>query len=345
MRVSSLFVTHRIDGFFSLTRLEETLSTIFPSVPNVFFTVRQKEFSSRELYAKRTALISTIPNFWSEILTSGAVPAVFGATLTPLDAVILRYVTSINVERYQIKSDTEGEPRSLRFTFEFATNRFFSDAKVVKDFEYRTDDNGPGGYVSKPVNFKWTKEAKKQGMNKLLDLAEELYQAEQAYVSGVIEQNEREGLWQYEKLRGELEKQENEESSEDSRSFLEWFGYRGAVNSLAKPSKPTNGNANGDSKDDEDDEEEEEEDDGMLDVDIFPAGEDVAVAIAEDLWPNAMDYFIQATTGDIEQGSDYEDEDEDEEAPELVDTAEFDGFEDDEAADPRPAKKRKTSKS
>lgn len=297
-------------------------------------TVRQKEFSSRELYAKRNALTAAIPSFWSEILTSGAVPAELGAVFTPLDVTVLESVKSLNVERYQIKSDTEGEPRSLRFTFEFAPNKFFSDTKIIKDFEYIAFGGGPGGYVSKPVNFKWTKDAKKAGVNKLLDLAEQLYQAEQALGhDGPVDQQERESLWQYEKLRKALEQVENEEVEEDGHSFLEWFGYRGAVNTAPKP-KPANGEANGDAEDDEDDEEEEE--DGVLDVEIFPAGEDVAVAIAEDLWPNVMDYFIQATTDGVEEESD----DDDDNAPELIEADDFEGFEE---TDSRPAKKRKTT--
>lgn len=266
---------------------------------------------------------------------SGAVPAALGTVLTPIDGEILNSIESLNVERYQIKSDTEGEPRSIRFTFHFAENNYFSDTTVVKDFEYKAFGDGPGGYVSTPLNFKWKKQAKKQGLNAFLDLAEQLYQAEQALVSnGGIEQKERESLWQYEKLREEMEKEEDKAEENDGHSFLEWFGYRGAVNTAPK-SKPKNGDAEGDS-----DDEDEDEDDGMLDVEIFPAGEDVAIAIAEDLWPNVMDYFIQATSEDVEMDSDEDDED-DEDIPELVEAD--DALEEKPEDDPRPVKKRKTT--
>lgn len=206
---------------------------------------------------------------------------------------------------------------------------------MVKDFEYKAFGGGPGGYVSKPVNFKWTKRAQKTKINTLLDLAEQLYQAEEALVqNGGIEQKEREGLWQYEKLREELEK----EAEGDGRSFLDWFGYRGAVNTKTN-SQPANGNTQEDVGDES---ESEDEDDAILDVEIFDSGDDVAIAIAEDLWPNVMDYFIQATSEDTEGDSDENDD-----APELVETADFEGFqeepEEEPEADPRPAKKRKTT--
>lgn len=262
---------------------------------------------------------------------SGAVPATLGAVLTPVDGDILNSIESLNVERYQIKSDTEGEPRSIRFTFKFSENDYFSDETIIKDFEYKAFGDGPGGYLSTPINFKWKKQAKKHGINKFLDLAEQLYQAEQALVQkGPIEQKERESLWQYEKLREDMEKEEEQEAENDGHSFLEWFGYRGAVNTSLKP-KPENGDAGDESED------EEEEDDGTLDVEIFPAGEEIAIAIAEDLWPNVMDYFIQATTEDVEMDSDNEDD-----APELVPAEESD-VADEKEIDPRPAKKRKTT--
>lgn len=272
---------------------------------------------------------------------AGAVPAALGAVLSPTDGEILNSIKSLNVDRYQIKSDTEGEPRSLRFTFTFAENDFFSDTTVVKDFEYKAFGDGPGGYVSTPHNFQWKKQGKRKGLNTFLDLAQQLYQAEQSFASsgtGPIDQKEREGLWQYEKLREALEKEEAQEPENDGHSFLEWFGYRGAVNTESS-SKAKNGDADSESEDDDFDNDDDDEEDGMLDVEIFPSGEDVAVAIAEDLWPNVMDYFIQATSDEPEMDSDIEEDDDDEDAPQLVNVDDLDGPED----DPRPAKKRKTA--
>lgn len=296
--------------------------------------VRQREYSLKELYERRQKHLSAIPDFWPTVLSHG--PEEFTNMLAPQDGEILDSITSMNVERYQIKNGAEGEPRSLRFTFTFDKNknRFFEDSTVTKDFEFVSRDDGPSGLVSKPVNFKWTKAAKKAGLNKLLDLSEQLWQAEQALVGNrekganviAIEQKERESLWQYEKLREELEKEEDEP---EEGSFLNWFGYRGAVAQGEK--KEANADA------EEEDLDEEEDDDGILDVEIFPAGEEVANVLAEDLWENVIDYFMQAQAEE-DLDMDMEGESEDGDAPELVETVDFEGFNDDEKP---PSKKQR----
>ena len=93
---------------------------------------------------------------------------------------------------------------------------------------------------------------------------------------------------------------------------------------------------------DGEDDDEEIEEDGFLDVEIFPAGEEVAVALAEDLWPDAMDFFMRAN-----------EEPEDEDEMDGLDGVE-DGFDSDEApslvgeeelaelTNLRPAKRQRT---
>lgn len=299
--------------------------------------VRQSEYAKRELYATRSKHLQAIPSFWPTVL--GAGPDEFQAILSENDGEILASIMNINIERYQIKSDTEGEPRSLRFTFEF-DSELFEDKSITKDFEFIANDDiqGGGGYVSKPVNFKWTKAGKKKGVNKMLDLAEQLYQAEMALGSKdktqwAIDHKSREGLWQFEKLREAMEKEEEKamdgEDVDSGRSFLDWFGYRGAVGLVVPDATPTKAE-NGVQNEEEDDEEIE---DPTLDVEIFPAADDIAAALAEDLWPNVMDYFMQAQDEDDDDDIDIDmNADDDEDAPELV---EFDGFDEDE----RPAKK------
>ena len=120
----------------------------------------------------------------------------------------------------------------------------------------------------------------------------------------------------------ELEKK-LEESTEGSLSFFAWFGFRGrdvsAEESITamkvererrekirrgeqivvspskgvEPQKETDdGDADVDtSVDDHDDGDEDDE----LSREIFPGGEDLAIAISEDLFPNAMKYFSMNT--------------------------------------------------
>lgn len=305
-------------------------SLIFPTPPQqdetvnlLYLAVRQKEYSLKELYARRQTCLARIPSFWSTVVANG--PEELQAVLAPNDAPVFNALKSMKVERYQIKSDTEGEPRSLRFTFEFEKNEFFEDSIVVKDFEYRVREDG-GSLVSRPVTFHWTNKAKKSGVNKLLDLTEQLYKAEEAFAEGQIEKKERESLWQYEKLREELERQED---SSEEPGFLNWFGFRGAVDVPAV-------------KEQDEEEDEDIEEDGTLDVEIFPAGDDIALALAEDLWPNVMDYFIRAQENDDED-IEIDEEEEDEDAPELVKAGDFEGFDEEDEDEKPPAKKARRS--
>lgn len=299
--------------------------------------LRQKEYSMRELYKRRHDLTSQIPDFWPTVLSTAA-DTDPEDPLNLIEGPIVPYVKSLQVERYQIKSGSEGEPRSLRFIFEFEENDFFEDKTVVKDFEFQAEAGEAGGLASKPVTFTWKKEAKKNGVNKLLDAASDLYKAEQALVSDSkmkIEQKERESLWQYEKLNEAIEKAEEDEDRE--LSFLDWFGFRGSVNTgNPEAAAKTSG------EDAEEVEDEEEEDDGLLDVEIFPAGADLAIAIADELWPNVMDAFIASQAEDDFEDLDDENEDgdEDEEVPELVGAAEAE-IKEAEEDDSRPKKKQR----
>ena len=233
----------------------------------------------------------------------------------------------------------EGEPRSLRFTFEFAPNDFLHDVKLVKDFEYQSRKDGPGSLVSTPVPVKW--KSKKQDLtNGLLEAAVELYNAEEALQlkSGdkVVDVVDREALWQHEKLREKLVKQD--EGEEGQPSFFNWFGFRGAIDHAVAKQARQNG---AEAEDDEDEDEHEDDVDEMLAVEIFPAGEELAITLAEELWTDAMDYFMSAQEeGDSFAGIDDDEEDggkgaedEDEDVPDLVDAGQ-------EEAD-RPRKKQR----
>lgn len=314
--------------------------------------MRRKEYAHKALYEKRSKHLAKLPSFWPTVFIAG--PQELQETYESIDEQVLNSIKNLTVSRYQITSETEGEPRSLRFTFEFDTSKqetkLFEDTTVIKDFEFVSRDDLPegGGYVSKPVNFKWTKAGKKKELNKMLDLAEQLYQAERALVeNGDIEQKEREALWQHEKLRSELEKEEdkatNGEDQNASRSFLEWFGYRGVV-MPAKGGKAATNKKKDEAMDGEDDDMDEDEDveaDGLLEVESYPAGSDIAQVLAEDMWPNCVDYFIQAHTDDDDDDiSELEDDDEGDDAPELV---EFAGFDNADGNDARPSKKQRRS--
>ncbi|KIV87131.1 hypothetical protein PV11_02699 [Exophiala sideris] len=278
--------------------------------------LRRKEHSLKPLYAKRKTLLEGLPDFWPTVLGNG--PEEIQQFFYPADLELVSCIKSFTVERYQIKSETEGEPRSLRFTFEFDENEIIEDTKLVKEFEYKPREDGPGSLVSKPVPIKW-KGKKKDVTHGLLDAAVELHAAEEALKlkdgKKEVEIVDREALWQHEKLREKMVKLDEDEELEPS--FFNWFGFRGAVDAPKPPKKAGENGSNG--AEEEDDEEDDDDFDQMLEVEIFPAGEEVAITFAEELWPDAMDYFMSAQdkAPDFDD-LDEEDEDEDDDAPELV---------------------------
>jgi Nucleosome assembly protein (NAP) len=283
---------------------------------------RRKEHSLMPLYAKRQKLLNTLEGFWPIVFQNA--PDELAQFFTPLDLEILSTLKSFDVERYQIESETQGEPRSVRFTFEFSPNEYLEDKMLVKEVEYKS---GPGiseGFVSTPVPIKW-KNKKVDPTRGLLDAAVELYQAEQTLNNegGVVDPVERESLWQNEKLHDLLIK---EDESDEDLSFFCWFGFRGAI---LQP-----GDAESEKADEEDDSDDEPE--TMLDVEIFPPGEELTISLAEDLWPTAPVSFTEALMApeddEDEDDSDEEMADGDEDdAPELVPAHEVE----------RPNKKRR----
>lgn len=67
----------------------------------------------------------------------------------------------------------------------------------------------------------------------------------------------------------------------------------------------------GEEKDDEEEEEDDDEDFTEEAVETFPAGHEVAVTIAEDVFPNAIDYFMgDSIDSDIDLDDDDDDDDE-----------------------------------
>ncbi|OQV06461.1 hypothetical protein CLAIMM_11023 [Cladophialophora immunda] len=289
-------------------------------------SLRRKEFLSRPLYSKRKALFERIPDFWPTVFRSG--PEQIRQFFSPDDLPLLASIDAFSVDRYQIQSESEGDPRSIRFTFHFAPNEFIEDTTLIKEFEYRNTGNGSGDLISKPVPIKW-KGKKKDPTRGLLDAAVDLYNAEEALKlkngDKVIDVVDREALWQHEKLREKLVQLEEEEDDVHGPSFFSWFGFRGVVDAEKLKRLAEKGL---DESTDEEDESEDDEIEGMLDVEIFPGGDEIAAALAEDLWPDAMDYFLSAAQeGEFDDDDDDDEDDDDgddDDAPELVEAEEDD---------------------
>ncbi|KAK2748518.1 hypothetical protein FQN57_000651 [Myotisia sp. PD_48] len=329
----------------------------------------------RPLYARRSALVSSKlkdSDFWPRVFSN--TPQDVDEYIRPSDAEILATtLKNVELERFEVNEKGEGEPRSVRLVFEFENddeNRWFTDTKLVKDFSWRKEITRTStgkrrvweGLVSDPVRIHW-----KKGMDPthgLLDAACDLADAEKALLKKeskeTLTDEERMNLPEYEKLvekmasieaqvenEGEGDDEEDDDVTPAGVSFFAWFGYRGAAVTakqseiaMKDDAKKWEKIAKGE-KVDEDEEEDNDDDDedALSGAEIFPDGESVTIALSEDVWPNALKFYVQSygvadefDDLDLENlmgGSD-EDDDEDDEEKEPEQTPE------------RPRKKVKT---
>ncbi|KAL4867493.1 nucleosome assembly protein [Aspergillus spectabilis] len=301
--------------------------------------LRQSIVSFRPLYEKRAKLVAhpdVASNFWLRVLSHA--PAEVDEYITSADAAILgSALKNLTVERFEVDEKGQGEPRSIRFTFEFHTddkNPFFENEKLVKEFYWRkqilTTPSGKkstwDGLVSEPVRINWKKDT--DVTKGLLDATCDLFEAEK-------KGGDRKELPEFKKLiekLAEVEDVEDEDADDEDlglgqpsgSSFFNFFGYRGSdvtAEQSAAATKEENEKLEkilkGEKVEDDEAEDDEDVDDDFETIESFPGGAELAVALADDLWPNAVKYYVQS----FEEGpefdeDDFDDEDdEDEEAP------------------------------
>ncbi|KAI0965465.1 hypothetical protein F4678DRAFT_452686 [Xylaria arbuscula] len=303
------------------------------AISDVDTEVTAKQYlMSRDIFAARQKTIAKIPSFWAVTFDNAA--SELEAAVTPSDLeVFSAALTSVEVTRPEIPAsakpsdlglDKFGEPRSLQFTFRFADNEWFSDKELSKIFYFRYGKDGSAGLVSEPIKINWKSPAKDltQGLS---DAALAFWNAQKANPSQklneVLANDARhardaaaKNIPEYQSLAKKLES-----NVEGALSFFNFFSYRGRWISAAehaaakaelhaKRAAAQNGQ---DMEEDDDDDDDDDEDFTEEAVETFPAGHEVAVTIAEDIFPNAIDYFMGNTIdSDIELD---EDDDEDEE--------------------------------
>ncbi|RAH40363.1 histone chaperone napB [Aspergillus brunneoviolaceus CBS 621.78] len=306
--------------------------------------LRHSTLLLRPLFAKRNEVISSPDlrdTFWTRVMLNA--PAEVEEHITMTDATILAStLKNLTVERFEVDDKGVGEPRSFRLTFEFRTgdeNPYFTNDKLVKDFYWRkqviTTANGHkrhwDGLVSDPVRINW-----KEGQDPtkgLLDAACDLAEAEKKKDADT----DRKELKEFEALmrkRDEVEADEEPQGEDEEDdvppdadlSFFAFFGYRGSdvteeqskaatKEEEEKFEKLRKGEEVGENEEDEDDEDDDLEDDFEF-IEIFPGGEELAIAVAEDLWPNAMKYYVtdqsieEVDYSDIDASEDEDDEEE-----------------------------------
>ena len=277
--------------------------------------MRSSYLKSKPIYEDRSRLIKQIPGFWATVLQSDHLPAAIESSIQPCDLRILSSLKAIEVTRLDVDDDPEhGDPRNFKIAFEFDSGVFLEDKVLEKSFWYRTSNDGWAGLVSEPVRIKWKLNA--DPTLGLLDIAVDAYEERlkasrtTSTSQGNNTESPHDGGGAYSRLMNALE-----DSDAHSISFFAFFGYRGR-NVTAEESaeammgeSPSHQNGSGNvlsegkrnvwesslksqirkstllDSDDED----------PLAHEIFPAGEEVANALCEDVFPGALRYFGQSS--------------------------------------------------
>lgn len=291
----------------------------------------------RPLLKERDEAIANSPlkgTFWTQVFAN-APPDVDEYVLESDAAVLGTALQSLSVERFEVDDQGNGEPRSFRLIFEFrpADNEHFDNEKLVKDFYWRKQiTRSPAGVkrweglVSEPVRINWkTGQDLTRGV---LDAACDLAEAEKK------NKGDRKELPEFKKLQSKIEESHEHDDGKDAddddfslgalspagTSFFSLFGYRGRSVSAEESQAATKEDDERFEKllkgeqveDDEEDEDDDDEDDDEA-AEIFRDGDELAIALAEDLYTHAFKYFGgSADDEDLSELMDGENEDDDE---------------------------------
>lgn len=271
---------------FSMARLTDT-------------TVRQSYLASKPIYEERAQIIKEIPGFWPAVFEEA--PLEIESHVQARDLPILDHLTWLELNRFELDEDpSNGDPRSIQLTFRFSANEYFEDETLKKKFWYRRSNDGWSGLVSKPLDIQW--KDGKDPTDGLLKSAVERHHKVRA-----TEDN----------LRMQAKKNAPKSSTQpqgEEVSIFAWFGYHGRDISAQEYSRAA--------RDEIERREtivvgEEQEvskagNDGELIIEktlavdrdaeypscqeTFPGGEELALAISEDLFPGALKYFCSHST-------------------------------------------------
>ena len=182
----------------------------------------------------------------------------------------------------------------MSIKFEFAENEYFEDTTLEKKFWYRKAKDGWSGLVSEPVSIKWKKD--RDLTSGLLDMVCKAWEAEKNTSSNGASKEKREMTAEQKALSKTIEN-----TGIGGLSFFAWFGFIGRrvsaeesveASRLEKErrEKRKAGKTTPSLPESQDGEEEDEDDLGM-ELEIFPDGDDLAIAFTDDLWPGAIKYF------------------------------------------------------
>ncbi|TQS38249.1 hypothetical protein Golomagni_01251 [Golovinomyces magnicellulatus] len=250
--------------------------------------IRQEAILSAPIYARRDVLTSKIPNFWPLVFEQ-APPEIDQYIQMADGALLLGALTSLSVSRFE----PEVDPRSVIIRFEFSENKYFEDKVLEKKFWWRTaHKNSWSGLVSEAVGIKW-KSPEVDLTEGLLDL---VLAAEKSIASKPALKKSNNRKLKISEMTSEQKElhQRIEERGVSGLSFFTWFGFIGdrisaeeSAEALAELRKNGASELTPSQNEDEEDDESSDNDD----LEVFPDGGELAIAISEDLWPNAIKYF------------------------------------------------------
>jgi hypothetical protein len=266
------------------------------------------------LYARRHKTVSQIPNFWPLVLEQA--PPDIDQYIQPSDsALLLSSLISLSVWHFQLEETPAGDPRSVSIRWEFAENEYFEDQVLEKRFWYRRAKDGWCGLVSEPVGIQWKKG--KDLTAGLLDLVCKAWESDlvrQQIVPNNSSSGGGDGSLSAGAERGSATtkeagmtpeqkalKKKIDQTGMGGLSFFAWFGFIGRKVSAKESEEATRreaerreGRRQGHKIESPVESENEEGGEGPgMNLEIFPDGDDLAVAITEDLWPGAIKYFSE----------------------------------------------------
>jgi hypothetical protein len=178
--------------------------------------------------------------------------------------------------------------------FEFSENEYFEDAVLEKKFWYRRSRDGWSGLVSEPVRIQWKKDRDLTGG--LLDLVHKAWSSQSSSSAS--------GSKTAASPESKALKKKIENTGMGGLSFFAWFGFIGQRISAEESAEATRiekekrrERRSGKSSPPAEEESEDEDEEGWgMELEIFPDGDDLAVAITEDLWPGAIKYFSTSSS-------------------------------------------------
>ncbi|KAF2871330.1 hypothetical protein BDV95DRAFT_521978 [Massariosphaeria phaeospora] len=262
------------------------------------------------LYKRRAEVIAKIPHFWA--LVFGRAPPEVETYIQPSDEkAFALYLDTFEVIHFEI-DDPKGSPRSFSLKFGFKENEYFKDKVLEKKFWFRKTSDWEG-LVSEPVKIHW-----KKGQDMtfgLTDAAYALAQAKKRLPPGNTDKSKERALPEYKALADKIE-----ESEESSASFFALFGFVSSwryvsaeesgkirqteAENLAKVKR---GELVEEPDSDEDNENDEDDDHDYQETEVFPGGDEVAILIAEDMWPSAIKYYKRNHDDDDSDDDDMDD--------------------------------------